>query len=247
MRDKHRKDSMVTLSFFVVLILIFVFDRRYTAFALQILADPSKITTALADVWPAFIVTLVTPFVSYFLGIITIARRDLYYDIDDALVGRREDVDRFICERLIDFGNRVSAEDAQGLQSLRGRLHAKRRELLGLFYAYIEQASVVNPQLKTHAFTYWGDYFSSLMFAFWGILAVLVTTVIFSLDPSLSALRFVVWLAMAGTIGLNLHAVYKGKPAKKQFEIPTTQIAEIHRNARDRFLADLRKERFYSR
>ena len=246
MREKHRKDSMIVLSFFVFLFFLFCLHDQYSVLFAQLLEDPSTVANSLWDAWPAFLITLIAPFVTYFVGLVTIARRDLYYTLDNILIGRRNKVDRFIYHRLLRFDFQLSDEDAAGVASLTAARDAKIHEVLGLFYSYIERPDIVNTQLKTHAFIYWGDYFSNLTFVCLGAVASLASLVVLFYDATISGLRIGIWVLMAATIALNVHATGWGRAAKKQFQIPETQIREIHRNAGQQLLEDLRREKFFA-
>lgn len=246
MREKHRKDSMLTLSFFVFLLLLFLFHDEYTILSQRLFSEAAGVWDTLSKSWPAILVTFVTPFVSYFTGILTIAKRDIYYDIDNKFLKKRKKVDEFICAQMLDFKIDLQEEDRAAIEELRSNLPAKCKKLMSLFYSYIEKKDAVNPQLKKHAFTYWGDYFSNLMFVFWGVFVVAVTLVVFWIDYSFSYLRLGIWAIMAVTISTNVRAIRSGKAAKMLFEIPETQISEIHRNAATRLLEDLRKEGFFA-
>ena len=247
MREKHRKDSMLTLSFFVFLLLLFLFHDEYTILSQRLFSEAAGVWDTLSKSWPAILVTFVTPFVFYFSGILTMAKRDIYYDIDNKFLKKRKKVGEFICAQMLDFKIELQEEDRAAIEQLRSDLPAKYKGIMSLFYSYIEKEDVVNPQLKKHAFTYWGDYFSNLMFVFWGVFVVAVTLVVFWIDYSFSYLRLGIWAVMAVTIATNVRAIRSGKTAKMLFEIPETQISEIHRNAATRLLEDLRKESFFAR
>jgi len=247
MRAKHRKDSMLTLSFFVFFILIYVFHTQYISAFHNLLKDPSTLSDVLKESWFTVILTLVSPFVSYFLGIFTIANRDFYYDIDNHTLKTRKEVDSFICKNMLDLKSTLTENDKNKLTLLKKQVDTDEisRKIMRIFYYFIEKEETVNPQLKSHAFIYWGDYFTSLMFAFWGILAIAVTIAIDLFDKSTSPLRLFILLIFVLSISLNLYSILKGKTRKRLFSVPTTQIEEIHRNASGELLETLRKENFF--
>jgi hypothetical protein len=247
MRAKHRKDSMLTLSLFLFLLLIFVFDTEYADGVREVIRKRDNLAEALKKSWTALVLTLVGPFAGYFIGILTIAKRDLYYPVDDAIFKRRRNVDRYICQKMLSFGIRLTNKDQQSLHALAGRIGepAKRKGVMSLFYRYIEKEDVVNPELKRQAFVYWGDYFSSMMFAVWGATVLVGAILIMVCEWSATLLRLVVIAIMVALIGVNLREILVGKTAKKQFAIPETQIREIHRNPGRDLLADLRAEGFF--
>jgi hypothetical protein len=43
MREKHRKDSMLTLSFFVFLLLLFLFHEEYTILGQRLFSEPAGV------------------------------------------------------------------------------------------------------------------------------------------------------------------------------------------------------------
>jgi hypothetical protein len=219
--------------------------EEYTILGQRLFSEPAGVWDTLSKSWPAILVTPVVPFVFYFVGILTIAKRDIYYDVDNRFVGKRKKIDEFICTRMLDFRIALQAADEKAIENLRANIKAKCRQIMTLFYAYIEKDDIVNPQLKNHAFTYWGDYFSNLMFVFWGVLIASATVIIFIVDYSFSYVRLGIWAAMIITIGLNIRAIRTGKVGRMLFQIPETQVNEIHRNAASALLADLRKEKFF--
>ena len=206
MRRKHRRDSMLTLSFFVFLLLVFAFHTQYLSAFRDLVRNPDNLADVLKKSWFVLVLTLIGPFASYFLGILTISKRDLYYTVDNLVFGRRKKVDRRICELMLDFRNGLTDQDEEGLNELRQLLddEEKRRHIMAVFYRYIEKDDVVNPALKRHAFIYWGDYFSSVMFVFWGALALAIVAVIAALDRSITGLRLAIVLTMVISIGFNL-------------------------------------------
>lgn len=247
MRDKHRKDSLLSLSFFLFLLLVFIFHKQYMGAVEQLLRQPADLAQVLERSWLALILTLVSPFATYFLGIITMAKRDFYYPIDNMLFKRRMKVDQFICEQMLDFKIQLTDEDNENLEALTRQIDQpkKRQRIMSLFYRYIEKDDVVNPELKSHAFIYWGDYFSSMMFVVWGVVALVGAVLIVLSDGSQTILRAAIILIMVIFIGLNLREILVGKTAQKQFDIPETQIREIHRSAAKDVLGDLRAGGFF--
>lgn len=247
MRKKHRRDSMLTLSFFLFLLLVFVFHTQYLSAFRDLVQDPDKFADVLKKSWLVLVLTLIGPFVSYFLGIFTIAKRDLYYTVDNFVFRRRKKVDRLICESMLDFNIELTGHDKERLSKLKRLLdeEEKRRQIMAVFYRYIEKGDVVNPALKEHAFIYWGDYFSSMMFVVWGALALLGVAVVAALDRSMTGLRLAIVAVMAISVGFNLVEILRGTTAREQFEIPKTQISEIHRSAAESVLNELRTEGFF--
>jgi len=247
MREKHRKDSMLTLSFFIFLILVYVFHTQYSSAFHNLKNDPSKLADVLEKAWFILILTLVSPLVSYFLGIFTIAKRDFYYDIDNLILRTRQKIDRQICRDMLALKGSLTKNDKNKLTKLKSRVDSEEvcRKIMRVFYHFIEKEDIVNPQLKSHAFTYWGDYFSSLMYAFWGVLAIVGTVAIYILDNSMSALRIIILLILIITVGLSFYSILKGKTRKRLFSVPNTQIEEIHRNASEQLLKTYRAENFF--
>ena len=247
MRKKHRKDSVFALSFFIFLILIYVFHAQYISALQDLINDPTKLADVLKNAWFIVILTLVSPFVSYFVGIFTIAKRDFYYDIDNLTLKTREQVDRQICRKMLDLRGSLNLDDQKKLTKLKRRINSDEvcRKIMRIFFHFIEKRNIVNPQLKSHAFTYWGDYFSSLMYAFWGVFAILGTIIIYLFDNSISVLRIIIFSILIVTVGLNFYSMLKGRTRKRLFSIPDTQIEEIHRNASEQLLRTLKEENFF--
>jgi hypothetical protein len=247
MREKHRKDTMISISFFILFILLFAFHSFYIARVNRIMADPDAISNIFKESWGIFFITLLGPVASYVVGLLTIAKRDLYYSIDDLIFGRRKAVDKYICQRMLQFKIPLTSTQSVALAKLKGSLgeDTKRKGVMSLFYRYIEKPDIVNPQLKSHAFTYWGDYFSSMMFAAFGAIALVIVTTIALVDHSWSWLRTGIIILFAFLILLNLHEIIRGKTAKKQFEIPEIQTNEIHRHAGQPLLQELESEGYF--
>jgi Na+-transporting methylmalonyl-CoA/oxaloacetate decarboxylase gamma subunit len=247
MREKHRRDSMLTLSFFMFLLLVFAFDRQYTDAVARLIRDPTNLADALKNSWLVAILTLIGPVATYFLGIITIARRDFYYPIDDMLFKRRIKVERFICQEMLRFRIALTDEERRALDSLSKLVEdpVRRRQIMSLFYRYIEKAAIVNPELKSQAFVYWGDYFSAMMLVVWGVLTLVAAALIAFFDKSVTGMRLVIALLMLLLVCMSLRGIVVGKTGRKQFEIPETQIREIHRGAAQDLLAELRDEGFF--
>ena len=247
MREKHRRDSMVSLSFFLLLLLVFIFHVQYASAFRELVQNPATLGDVLKKSWLVLALTIVGPVVSYLLGILTISKRDLYYVVDNLVFRRREKVDRFICESMLDFKIPLTAQDKDAIGKLKLRLNedGRVRQVMTIFYRYIERSDIVNPTLKQHAFTYWGDYFSSMMLVCWGVLALVGAGAIAAIDRSLSPLRIVVAGVMGIVVAVNLVGLYWGTSARKQFEIPKTQISEMHRNAAKSVLRELRAEGFF--
>ena len=246
MRKKHRKDSMMTLSFLIFILLLFIFDDYFRAIFEQAFRDPGNLFSLFKQSWVKFSSTIVIPFVSYFLGILTIAKRDFYYIIDDYLFKQRKEIDKFICLEMINFRGKLNEDEEKKIEKLRDfvNIHGKSNLLMELFYKYIEKQEIVNPELKNQAFIYWGDYFSSITFIFFGVCILIGMTIASIASCSFSYFRLFLLLAVIFLILLNLYSIFRGKTAKKLFWIPATQINQIHRKAEREFLDDLRAENF---
>ena len=248
MREKHRKDSMRTFSFFIFIFLLLIFDDYFVSVFTQVVKSPANLFSIVGQSWVKFLSTIVIPFVSYFLGILTIAKRDFYYDIDNFFFKRRNKVDRFICKEMINFRKQLDHNENKKIEQLKKTIHEKGRVelLMELFYIYIEKKEVVNPELKKQAFIYWGDYFSSITFIFLGVIFLILAFIIAIIISSFSYFRLALLLLMAFPVFLNLYSVFWGKTAKKLFDIPATQIRQIHRNAEAEqdLLNDLMSENF---
>jgi hypothetical protein len=247
MREKHRRDSMVGLSCFLGLLLVFILHTHYTRAFCDLVRNPATLAEVQAKSWLVLALTFIAPFASYVLGILTISKRDLYYTVDNLVFRRRKKVDLFICQSILDFKIPLSDQDKQAIQRLRLLLDRdeKVRQIMAIFYRYIEKPDIVNPTLKQNAFTYWGDYFSSMMLVCWGTLALVGAGVITALDGSLSPLRVAIAAAMGIVVAVNLAGLFWGTTVRKQFEIPKTQISEMHRNAAEPILKEFRAEGFF--
>lgn len=247
MREKHRRDSMLTFSFFLFLMLIFMFHTKYLNAAEELMTKPGNFFEVLQKSWLIIILTLISPVATYFFGIISIAKRDLYYPIDNLIFKKRVKVDQYICQEMLNFRIALTEGEQKDLEALKQLINQNKKckHILSLFYHYIEKPNIVNPELKSQAFIYWGDYFSSMMFIVWGVLSLLVAIFIILSDKSLTSLRVVVCIIMLLFIGFNFVGIFLGKTAKKLFEIPETQVHEIHRNAAQNLLLDLRNEGFF--
>jgi hypothetical protein len=184
--------------------------------------------------------------VTYLVGIMAIAQHDIYYLVDNAIFKTRIRVDQYICGKMLEFRRPLEEADRLKLEALRERIDRPdiRRCIMALFYRHIEDEQVVNKELKSQAFVYWGDYFSSMMFAAWGTVVATIALVIGFADR-FSVIRVAVLLAMIASIAPNLRQVLGGRTSQMLFQIPAQQIAEIHRYAADRLLEDLRKEGFF--
>ena len=251
MRKKHRKDSMLTLSFLIFILLLFIFDDYFISIFTQLIKSPANLFSIVGQSWVKFLSTILVPFISYFLGILTIAKRDIYYDIDNFFFKRRKKVDKFICEKMINFRTRLSPEENKKIKKLRDAIYKKGRVnlLMELFYKYIEQPEIVNPGLKTQAFIYWGDYFSKVTFIFLGIIFLIGASIIAIISGFFSyfrLIRLILLVLVTLLVFRNFCSIFWGKTAKKLFEIPRTQIGQIHRNskAEQNLLTDLRSENF---
>jgi len=248
MRKKHRKDSMLTLSFLIFILLLFISDDYFVAIFVQLVKSPANLFSIVGQSWVKFLYTIIFPFVSYFLGILTIAKRDFYYDIDSLFFKRREKIDKYICEKMINFRTSLSSAENESIKKLKDTIYKKGRTklLMELFYKYIEQPEIVSPELKTQAFIYWGDYFSSATFIFLGIIFLIGASIISMISGSFSYFRLILLVLVILLVFWNFYSIFWGKTAKKLFEIPGAQIGQIHRNskAEQNLLTDLRSENF---
>lgn len=247
MREKHREDTIRILSIFVFFLLVFAFHEQYINVIEKLVKKPENLSYVLEKSWLVLIFTIVPPVVTYFVLIITIAMRNWNYFIDNLIFKRRIKVDRFICQRMLDMKIQLTDNDKQNLQTLEKLIDNPKKceQIMSLFYRFIEKEDAVNPELKSQAFVYWGDYFSSMMFVVWGVVAMFISIFILLLNPSLTYLRVLILLIILVLIVWNLVEIIYGKTAKKQFEIPETQINEIHRSLDQNLLADLRAEGFF--
>lgn len=247
MREKHRKDSIMALSLFIFFILIYLFHKYYIAAFQDLMRDPSSLSAVLDKAWFIVMLNCVSPFVSYFLGILTIAKRDIYYDIDNWTLKMRKKVDRQICRDILALKASLSEEEKAKLENLNNLIDSEDvcRKIMRVFYQFIENKQIVNPQLKSNAFTYWGDYFSSLMYAFWGVLTIVGTIVIYISDHSISPLRIVILAILLFSVSLSLYSILKGRTHYRLFSVPNTQIEQIHRNAPEELLKVFRAENFF--
>lgn len=249
MRAKIRRDSVLILTLMFVLILLFLFHDEYIELIQQIGADGN-----IAEIFEknlfGYILTILSPVVAYLFGLISIAKRDLYYKIDNWIFKRRKKIDRFICEELLNIEDEVtlSSSEEQRLYQIKRCLHNERlcsKILRTLFYPYIEKADIVNPELKNQAFIYWGDYFSKIIFATSGFGAFFVVLAIYVFDGQYSWLRAAVFFLILAFSIWSLSSSYRGKASKKQLEIPRTQIEQIHKNAASQILEDIREYKFF--
>ena len=246
MRKKHRNDSMLSLTLFIFILLLFIFDDYFASTFTQLLKNPLNILSILKQ--SKFISTIIVLSISYFLGIFSIAKRDFYYDIDNLFFKRREKVDKFICEEMLKFKTPLNANENEKIKKLKDIIHRKGKInlLMELFYKNIEQEKIVNPELKKQAFIYWGDYFSSITFIFLSIVFLIVAILIMIINGSFSCFRLILFGLVIFLIILNFYRIFWGKTAKKLFDIPRTQISQIHRNpeSEQNLLNDLRAENF---
>jgi len=248
MRKKHRKESMIILSFLIFILLLFLFDDYFGSIFKQLIKKPENLFSIVGQSWVKFLSTILVPLISYFLGILTIAKRDIYYDIDNFFFKRRKKIDKFICKRIINFRTSLSPNESEKIKELRDAINEKGRInlLMELFYKYIEQTEIVNPELKRQAFIYWGDYFSSITFIFLGMVFLIAACIIAIITGSFSYYQLILLLLVMFFLFFNFYSIFWGKTAKKLFDIPRTQIDQIHRNIRteQNLLNDLRSENF---
>ena len=246
MREKHRKDSMIALSFFIFILLLFLFDNYFASVLNQAVRGPKDLFSIVGQSWVKFLGTMVSPFVSYFLGILTIAKRDFYYDIDNLFFKRRKRVDRFICMEMLNFTKRLSIDETKKIEKLKGLVTKEGRSdlLMELFYKYIEKPEIVNPELKNQAFIYWGDYFSKITFLSLGVCIFIIAVLIVVISGSVTCFRLGLFFIMGFFMALNLISIFRGKIAKKLLGIPKTQISQIHRSAEKALLKELKSASF---
>jgi len=245
-RQKHRKDSILALSFFIFFLLLFLFDDYFISISIQAVKNPDNLFSVEGHSWVKFLTTIIIPFVTYFIGILTIAKRDFYYNIDNRFFKRRQKVDTLICTEMLNFRNNLAIDEQKKIEDLKKRVEkdGKSNLLMGLFYKYIEKTEIVNPELKNQAFIYWGDYFSSITFTFFGICSLIIAFLIVFVSPPLTSFRLVILLIIVFFIVLNLDKIFRGKNRQKLFEIPKTQIDQIHRNDEQSLLKELKSENF---
>ncbi len=246
MRERHRKDSMIALSSSIFILLLFLFDEYFASVLKQAFVAPKDLFSLVEQSWVKFLGTIVSPFVSYFLGVLTIAKRDLYYNIDNLLFKRRKKVDKFICMEMLNFEKRLSDDEAKKMQKLKDLVsrEGKSNLLMELFYKYIEKSEIVNPELKNQAFIYWGDYFSKITFISLGVCILVIALLIVVISGSATYFRLVLLLITGFFMALNLISIFRGKIAKKLLWIPKTQISQIHRNAEKPLLKELESASF---
>jgi len=247
MREKHRRDSMLTFSVMLFFLLVFIFHNYFIIIFSELRANPDDLLEILKDTWLIIILPIMGPVAFYILGVITIAKRDLYYLIDNIFFKRRKTINKHICQQMLNFRIKLTEEDKKSIEELSSVIEKPiiSRHIMSLFYIYIENNNIVNPELKSQAFIYWGDYFSSMMFIFWSSLTFLGSLVTIILNGHISVLRLVILFIISLLFVINLHGIIWGKTANKLIEIPEAQIREIHRNASKKLLNDLRAERFF--
>lgn len=247
MREKHKKDSLLTLSFYIFIFLLFYCDDYVVKLFKQVNNNPENLFSVFEQSWVKFLITFLISLIPYFLGILNIIKRDFYYDIDNFFFKQRKKVDKFICEKMLEFRRELSSDEKEGIEQLKNAIKKEGRSelLMELFYKYIDRKEYVNPELKKQAFIYWGDYFSSITFIFFGIIFLIVAFVIAIISCSLSWFRLIL-LALVIFLVLYNFCSIRGKTAKKLFDIPQTQINQIHRNSQAELevLNDLKAENF---
>ena len=128
MRKKHRKDSIITLPFFLFLLIIFIFHNHYILGVKKLLDDPSTFIDVLKESWYVLILTIIAPIVTYFFGIFTIAKRDFYYDIDNWFFQKRLNVDKYICAQMLAFKLAIPEEHIDKLSILKKKYLTKKPE-----------------------------------------------------------------------------------------------------------------------
>jgi hypothetical protein len=108
---------------------------------------------------------------------------------------------------MIAFKTYLGGDDEKKLAALRSYIDRNGRSevLMELFYKYIEDLQIVNPALKQQAFSYWGDYFSSITFIFLGVCFSISMLPIALISTSLSWLRLVILLLVLFLILWNWH------------------------------------------
>ena len=93
------------------------------------------------------------------------------------------------------------------------------RKVLSIFYKYIEKSDIVNPELKNQAFIYWGDYFSSITFIIFGVIALLVLEIQYLYTFSTSNLKIIIMIIILLFLILNYLSINYGKvkPRRSRF------------------------------
>lgn len=238
MRDRHREDSVKSLTFFIAILTILFFEKQYTSLIESLINKPSE-TYDLASLGFVIFLTIGIPLGSYFIFLASIARQDFYYTIDNIFFKKRSQVNLHICLNLIKFET-LSDEDSKIIKSINERviINGEDKKLMNIFYKYIEKPDVVNPELKNQAFIYWGDYFSSISFIFFGIIFLIIYSAMAVLDFSI--FKVITIACILGLLIVAYHNISKGKVSKKLYEIPEEQIDQIHQNANMALLNDLR-------
>ncbi|WP_424028749.1 hypothetical protein [Methanoregula sp.] len=175
LREKHRKDSITSLTAFIFILIILFFEKQYVSLFSEIINSPAT-TFDLNNAGYVIFLTIVPTVLMYFIFFVTIARQDFYYTIDNAIFKRREQIDKFICLKLIDIQKGLTEGDRTKICIIREKIekNGKINTLMQIFYKYIEKSEVVNPTLKQHAFIYWTDYFSSITLICFGIVFFLI-------------------------------------------------------------------------
>lgn len=133
---------------------------------------------------------------------------------------------------MLNFKIELTDKNKESLKTLLALIDQpkKCRQIMSLFYSYIEKNDIVNPELKCHAFIYWGDYFSNVMFVFWGSLTLLGATIILIFGGPITVLQIVIILIMVVLIALNLREIFFGKTAQKQFEFYPISPSHMYLN-----------------
>ncbi len=246
MRQKHREDSVKALSFFVFFLLLFLFDNYFISIGIQAVKSPDNLFSLEGHSWVKFLSTIVIPSVTYFIGILTIAKQDFYYDIDNYFFKQREKVNTLICTEMLNFRKCLATDEQEKIEDLKKLVDKDGRSklLMELFYKYIGKPDTVSPELKNQAFVYWGDYFSSITFIFFGVCSLIFAILIVFVSTSLTDFRIVIFLIILLFISLNFYKIFRGKIIQKLSDIPKTQIDQIHRNDEQNLLRELRLENF---
>jgi hypothetical protein len=245
LRDKHRQDSVTSLTAFTLILIIICFENQYTNLILNIFRSPS-INLDISTAGYIILLTVVPTAIVYFLFLVTVARQDFYYSFDNYIFKKTKQIDKFICLSLLEIqSDKMTDGDKAKIRELKEKVNTngKLNELMSVFYYYIEKPEIVNPVLKEHAFIYWADYFSSITLISFGI--VFSAFYIFLTFYQFSFLKLVIVFAVLLLVVWNLYGVLRGHLNKKIHEIPAEQVKEIHLNAEEELLNNIRRRNFY--
>lgn len=246
MRELHRKESAIAITAVAVVFLVYLFPAHWEGLIQILIKSPKDFQDQLSGSYGIYLGGILIPVLLYFLSVVTVAKKDIYYALDNLFFKRRVSIDKHICLALLNFKIALDADDQLRLGALRTRVvnTGCSKTLMKLFYEYIEKPDITNPALKNQAFIYWGDYFSNITFAVFGIATLLFIGIIQLIDRTFGFVRLIALLVLILIIGVNLWSALKGKIASKLIGIPSDQISQIHRKADMELLQDLRSEEF---